>query len=51
MVVPAEPDAAHQAAQAKLQAKSGASFDHGFKAQMLADHKATIALKMAQALK
>jgi putative membrane protein len=44
MSVPSAPDAAHQAAKAKLQAKSGAAFDQAFKAQMVADHKATIAL-------
>ena len=42
--VPDAPDAKHQAAKTALAAKSGRSFDQAFKAQMVADHKATIAL-------
>ena len=42
--VPTAPDAKHQAAKGALEAKSGAAFDRSFKAQMIADHKTTIAL-------
>ena len=44
MAVPSEPDPAHKAAASKLQAKAGTAFNESFKAQMVADHKATIAL-------
>ena len=44
MTVPTETDPAHKAAEKKLEAKSGAAFDQAFKAQMVADHKATITL-------
>jgi len=42
--VPAEPDAMHKKALASLDAKSGPAFDKAFKAQMVKDHKDTIAL-------
>ena len=41
---PDAPDAKHQKAAAKLQETTGKSFDPMFKSQMVADHKATIAL-------
>ena len=44
MPVPDAPDQKHQKAIAKLQGKSGKDFDAAFKAQMVADHKATIAV-------
>ena len=49
MQLPTTPDAMHQKAMASLQAKSGASFDKAFKTQMVADHKATIALFQREA--
>ncbi len=42
--LPTAPDPAHQKALKNLQARSGDSFDKAFKAQMVSDHKATIAL-------
>ena len=44
ITVPPAPDAAHKKAEAALGAKSGLAFDRAFKAQMIADHKTTIAL-------
>jgi putative membrane protein len=49
IAVPSEPDPAHKVAATKLHAKSGAAFDQAFKAQMVADHKATIALFQTEA--
>lgn len=44
MALPLAPDAAHQQAKAKLQAASGPDFDRAYKAQMVEDHRKTIAL-------
>ncbi len=44
MTLPAAPDASHKKASAMLQGKSGAGFDRAYKMQMVADHKATVAL-------
>ncbi len=44
IAVPPAPDDKHKKAEAALAGKSGANFDRAFKAQMIADHKATIAL-------
>ena len=47
--VPADTDAKHKKAKASLEAKSGAAFDSAYKAQMVADHKETIALFQKEA--
>ena len=44
MALPTAPDDKHKKAEAMLGAKTGAGFDRAFKAQMVADHKSTIAL-------
>ena len=44
IAVPADTDARHKKAKAMLEAKAGTSFDAAYKAQMVADHKETIAL-------
>ena len=49
MSVPDSPDEKHQKAMADMQKKSGKDFDKAFKAQMVADHKATISLFEAEA--
>ena len=49
MQVPADTDAKHKKAQAMLEQKSGKPFDSAYKAQMLADHKDTIALFQKEA--
>ena len=44
MTVPDGPDAAQKKALASLDGKTGTAFDKAFKAQMVKDHKTTIAL-------
>lgn len=44
ITLPAELDSAHKQAIDKLKALSGAQFDAAYKAQMLQDHKDTVAL-------
>lgn len=51
IAVPTAPDDKHKKAEANLGSMSGQSFDKAFKAQMIADHKATIALFQDEATK
>ena len=44
MAVPTSPDDKHKKSETKLGGMTGQGFDQAFKAQMIADHKATISL-------